>query len=55
MEVERITPLKAPEDSSPRYNEIEDTSFRVSKLEDMIKGNVKINDLVKLEKKMVSK
>ena len=53
--MERITPLKTLEDSSPTYDEMEDISFRVSKLEDMIKGNVKIGDLVKLENKMASK
>ena len=46
------TPLKPPEDSSPKYEEMEDISFRVSKLEDMIKGNVKIDDFSKWEKKM---
>ena len=53
--VKNHTPFKAPDDSSPTYNEMEGISFRVSKLEDMIKGNVKMDDLVKLENKMASK
>ena len=49
------TPLKPPEDSSPKYKEMEYISFRVSKLEDMIKWNVKIDEFAKLEKKMATK